>query len=104
MKEIKAIIQPYKLDDVLMALRAVEGLPASTVSDCRVAAEHGDHFHEILKSKLELVVEDGKVDEAVAVFQKAARTGHAGDGKIFVIDVERSVLIRDVTPQGEQPT
>ena len=94
MKEIKAIVQPYKLDDVLFALRAIEGLPAATVSGCRVAAEHGDHFHEILKSKLEIVVQDEKVDQVVDAIRQAAHTGHSGDGRIFVIAVERSVSIR----------
>ncbi|CAN5691119.1 P-II family nitrogen regulator [soil metagenome] len=94
MKEIKAIIQPYKLDDVLLALRAIEDLPAATVSGCRVAAQHEAHFHEILKSKLEIVVADDLADQVVDVIRRAARTGHSGDGRIFVIPVERSVSIR----------
>ena len=94
MKEVKAIVQPYKLDDVLSALRVIEGLPAATVSECRVAAEHGDHFHEIRKSKLEIIVSDGQVDRVVDAIRRAAHTGHSGDGRIFVIPVERSVSIR----------
>lgn len=94
MKEIKAVIQPYKLDDVLLALRAVEGLPAAIVSECRVAAEHGDPIHEILKTKLEIIVGNEKVDGVVDIIRRAACTGHSGDGRILVIDVERSVSIR----------
>lgn len=94
MKEIKAIVQPSKLDDVLLALRAIEGLPAAAVSECRVAPEHGDHFHEIRKSKLEIVVGDEKVDQVIDTIRRAAHTGRSGDGRIFVIPVERSVSIR----------
>ena len=101
MKEIKAILQPYKLDEVLFALRTIDGLPAATVSECRVATQHDDHFHETRKSKMEIIVEDDKVDAVVDVIRRAAHTGHAGDGRIFVIAVEHSFLIREA-PEAEE--
>lgn len=95
MKEIKAIIQPYKLDDVLFALRAIDGLPAAIVSECRAATEHEDHFHEIRKSRVEIVVADELASDVVAAIHRAAHTGHTGDGRIVVVPVERSVSIRN---------
>lgn len=94
MKEIKAIIQPYKLDAVLDALHEIEGLPGAVVSECRAAAVRGDAYEEIRKNKLEIMVPDDLVDRAVRAIQTAAHTGQPGDGRIFIIPIEESIVIR----------
>lgn len=95
MKEIKAIIQPYKLDDVLRALRSIPGLPGMTISESRAAILNPDGTTlEVRKNKLEIMVGDDVADAVVEAIQSAAHTGHKGDGRIFVIPVERSVSIR----------
>lgn len=95
MKEIKAILQPFKLDDVLRALRSIPGLPGATVSECRAAILNADGTTlEVRKNKLEIMVTDNRVDAVIDAIRRAAHTGHSGDGRIFVIPVERSVSIR----------
>jgi nitrogen regulatory protein P-II 1 len=104
MKEIKAIIRPFKLLDVSEALKEIEGLPGVTVSEIRgfgkgkaknakdkVAFEMVDFIPRI---QLEVVVNDEMVDEVINVIQKYAHTGNTGDGKIFVVNVEETVKIR----------
>lgn len=104
MKEIKAIIQPFMLERVCAALREIEGLPGVTVSqvmgwgktrasDARdTVLEGGVAFAR--KTKVELVVPAALVARVVAAIETAARTGHVGDGKIFVYEVEQIVKIR----------
>ena len=111
MKEIKAIIRPFKLDDVVTALHKIEGLPGLTISEIkgfgRTKAEGSkDSFQEGLhdyvnKTKIELVVQNDIVDKVVDVIQKIAHTGNPGDGKIFVIDVADIIRIR-TNERGEQ--
>jgi nitrogen regulatory protein P-II 1 len=104
MKEIKAIIRPFKLLDVSEALKDIEGLPGVTVSEIRgfgkgratnskdkVIYEMVDFVPRI---QLEVVVDDAMVDEVVNVIQKCSHTGNTGDGKIFVVNVEETVKIR----------
>ena len=103
MKMIYAIIKPFKLDDVREALTAlgVEGLTVSEVkgfgrqkgqTEIYRGAEYSVSF--LPKVKLEIVVTDDLVDQAVEAIQKAANTGRIGDGKIFVLDVTKAVRIR----------
>lgn len=103
MKLIYAIIKPFKLDDVREALTAlgVEGLTVSEVkgfgrqkgqTEIYRGAEYSVSF--LPKVKLEIVVSDDLVDQAVEAIQKAANTGRIGDGKIFVLDVAKAVRIR----------
>lgn len=104
MKEIKAIIKPFKLDNVLTELHKIEGLPGITISDIRgfgkskgkLAEETiSEGLHELIpKIKIELVVSDEMSDNVVNIIQKAAHTGNLGDGKIFVINVINVVKIR----------
>ena len=54
---------------------------------------------EIEKTKLEIVLDDGKVDDVIAAIKNAAETGHMGDGRIFVLPVERSIKIRNESGQ-----
>ncbi len=94
MKEIKAIIQPFMLERVMNALHEIKDLPAVTISTAHgVSVERGTH-DQVLKTKLEVMVPDDRVEQLVAVIQKAACTGKPGDGRIFVLPVEETVKIR----------
>ncbi len=104
MKEIKAIIRPFKLDDVVTELHKIEELPGLTISEIngfgRTKAKNApdsfqDGLHNYIKRiKIEIVVNDNLVDEVVNVIQKTAYTGNSGDGKIFVINVDDTIRIR----------
>ncbi len=94
MKEIKAIIQPFMLERVMNALHEIKDLPAVTISTAHgVSVERGAH-DQVMKTKLEIMVPDDRVEELVGVIQKAAHTGKPGDGRIFVLPVEETVKIR----------
>lgn len=103
MKLIKAIIKPFKLEDVREALAALEvqGLTVSEVkgfgrqkgqTEIYRGAEYVVNF--LPKVKLEVVVASDMVDRVVEAIMEAANTGKIGDGKIFVLDVEKVVRIR----------
>ena len=104
MKKITAIIQPFKLEAVCVALRQIEGLPGLTVS--RVigwgkarAAQATDTVQEggttfARKTKIEIVVPSDLADAVTKAIASAARTGNVGDGKIFLHDITDSVKIR----------
>lgn len=104
MKEIKAIIQPFKLTEVIKELQKIEGLPGVTISDIKGfgktramnAAEKviDDLIEYVPKKKIEIVVHDDMVDKILDVIQSKAHTGNPGDGKIFVVNVENVVRIR----------
>ncbi|KHD87440.1 MAG: nitrogen regulatory protein P-II 1 [Bdellovibrio sp. ArHS] len=103
MKKIEAIIKPFKLDDVVDALSEV-GVEGITVSEVRgfgrqkgrtevyKGAEYVVDF--LPKIKIEVVLPDVLVDNAVEAIRKTAHTGKIGDGKIFVIPVETALRIR----------
>jgi nitrogen regulatory protein P-II 2 len=103
MKLIKAIVKPFKLDDVREALVAagIEGLTVSEVkgygrqkgqTEIYRGAEYQVNF--VPKVQLEVVVEDSATAAAVETIKTAAATGKIGDGKIFVLNVEDAVRIR----------
>ena len=104
MKEIKAIIRPFKLLDVAEALKEIEGLPGVTVSEIkgfgkgRAKNAKDKIVYEMVefipRIQLEVVVDDAMVGAVVDVIQKFAHTGNTGDGKIFVFNVEETVKIR----------
>ena len=104
MKEIKAIIRQFKLDDVITELHKIEGLPGVTVSEIKGFGKSRaknakdkitfELVEFIPRIQLEVVVVDEMADEVVNVIQKYSHTGNTGDGKIFVIDVENVVKIR----------
>jgi len=104
MKEIKAIIRPFRLLDVMEELHAIKGLPGVTVSEIkgfgksRAKNAKDKIVYEMVefvpRIKLEVVVHDEMADDVVNVIQKFAHTGNTGDGKIFVINVEEAVKIR----------
>ncbi len=103
MKQVVAIIKPFKLDDVREALSdiGVSGLTVTEVKGFGRQKGHSELYRGaeymvdfLPKVKIEAVMADDIVDEAVEVIQKAARTGKIGDGKIFVMDVEHVIRIR----------
>lgn len=103
MKKIEAIIRPFKLDEVKIAL-VNAGIVGMTVSEVRGFGRQkgqteryrgSEYTVEFLqKLKLEVVVEDTEVDKVVDKIISAARTGEIGDGKIFISPVETVVRIR----------
>ncbi|MFA5804542.1 MAG: P-II family nitrogen regulator [Melioribacteraceae bacterium] len=104
MKEIKAIIRQFKLDDVITALHKIEGLPGLTISEIKGFGKSkgkntvetvSENLHQFVpKIKIEIVVHNNLVDEIVNTIQKTAHTGNPGDGKIIVLNVEEVVKIR----------
>jgi nitrogen regulatory protein P-II 1 len=111
MKEIKAIIRPFKLLEVTEELAKIEGLPGVTVSEIKgfgkSRAKHAkdkivyEMVEFIPRIKLEVVVVDEMADKVVNVIQKYSHTGNTGDGKIFVVNVEQVVKIR-TNERGER--
>ena len=103
MKKIEAIIKPFKLEEVKDALHdvGVEGLTVSEVKGFGRQKGHTEIYRGseytvdfLPKIKIELVLADTKVQEAVGAIIKAAKTGKIGDGKIFVSSVEEVIRIR----------
>ena len=94
MKEVRAIIQPFMLQDVLAGLAKVDSLPAATVSEVAGHSVVNPDYKPKPKTKLEMMVPDEMVDAVVEVIQRDARTVKPGDGRIFVFDVETTVKIR----------
>lgn len=104
MKEIKAIIQPFMLQDVLDALNAIEDIPGLTVSQVigwgkARGANVEDPVHEAghsfaKKTKLEIVVPGARADAVIDAIARSAKTGRPGDGKIFVYEVTEVLKIR----------
>jgi nitrogen regulatory protein P-II 1 len=103
LKKIEAIIRPFKLDEVKIAL-VNAGVVGMTVSEVRGFGRQkgqteryrgSEYTVEFLqKLKVEVVVEDNQVDMVVDKIVSAARTGEIGDGKIFVSPVEQVMRIR----------
>ncbi len=103
MKKIEAIIKPFKLDDVKEALHEI-GLQGMTVIDARGFGRQKGHTELyrgaeyvvdfLPKVKIELVVDENRVEEAVEAIRKAAHSGRIGDGKIFISPVETAIRIR----------
>ena len=103
MKLIMAVIKPFKLDDVREALTplGVQGLTATEVKGFgrqkgQTEIYRGAEYHVsfLPKVKIEVAVSDALADQVVEAITKAARTGKIGDGKIFVLDLERALRIR----------
>ena len=103
MKKVEAIIRPSKLDDVKDALDAI-GVKGITVTNVMGAGKQrgrtqyyrGQEYMVNLldKTKIETVVADNMVEDAISAIEKAAFTGEIGDGKIFVLHVDDAVRIR----------
>ena len=103
MKKIEAIIRPFKLEDVKIALVNF-GIVGMTVSEVRgfgrqkgqVERYRGSEFtvEFLQKLKVEVVVEDEKVNSVIDAIAEAAKTGEIGDGKIFITSIDSVVRIR----------
>ena len=103
MKKIEAIIRPFKLEDVIIAL-VNSGIVGMTVSEVRgfgrqkgqVERYRGSEFtvEFLQKLKVEVVVENEKVDSVIDAIAEAAKTGEIGDGKIFITSIDSVVRIR----------
>ncbi len=103
MKRIEAVIKPFKLDEVREALTKT-GLWGMTVNEVRGFGRQLGHtelyrgseyqIDMLPKVKIEIVVPDNVVEEAIEAIIEAAYTGEIGDGKIFVLPVEDVIRIR----------
>ncbi len=103
MKLILAIIKPFKLDEVKEALVEL-GIQGMTVTEVKGFGRQKGHketyrgseyeIEFVPKIKLEIVVADNRVNEALEAIMRAAKTGSIGDGKIFVSELESIIRIR----------
>ncbi|MDO6617549.1 MULTISPECIES: P-II family nitrogen regulator [unclassified Shewanella] len=103
MKKVEAVIKPFKLDDVRETLAEI-GITGMTVSEVKGFGRQKGHTELyrgaeymvdfLPKVKIELVIQDEQLDQAIEVIVDTARTGKIGDGKIFVTDIERVIRIR----------
>jgi nitrogen regulatory protein PII len=103
MKKVEAIIKPFKLDDVKDGLSAL-GIKGLTVTEVKGFGRQRGHREVyrgaeyqvdfVSKIKIEVIMDEGMVAEAVKSIQEKARTGEIGDGKIFILPVEEAIRIR----------
>lgn len=103
MKKIEAIIKPFKLDDVKEALTAL-GIQGMTVVEVKGYGRQKGHTEIyrgaeytvdfIPKVKIEVVVSADIADQVVTTIRDAANTGKIGDGKIFVLPIEKAIRVR----------
>ncbi len=103
MKKIEAIIKPFKLEEVKDALSEI-GIDGMTVTEVKGFGRQKGHTEIyrgseytvdfLPKIKVEVVMDDGAVEGAVAAVIRAAKTGKIGDGKVFVTDVGQAIRIR----------
>ena len=103
MKKIEAIIKPFKLTEVKDALNEI-GVTGMTVTEVKGFGRQKGHTEIyrgseytvdfLPKIKLEIVLPDAQINQAIQVITKAAHTGKIGDGKIFVLPLETAVRIR----------
>ncbi len=110
MRKIEAIIRPMKLEEVKSALTDA-GFVSMTVMEVRGRGQQKglvqqwrgrEYCVDLLpKTRIEVVVSERDVDKVVEVIQNTAATGSIGDGKIFVIPVERTIRIRTGEEDGE---
>ena len=103
MKKIEAIIKPFKLDEVKDALQEV-GVHGITVTEAKGFGRQKGHTELyrgaeyvvdfLPKVKIEIVIDDDLLEEALTCIENSAKTGRIGDGKIFVTNIEQSIRIR----------
>ncbi len=103
MKLIIAIIKPHKLEEVRSALMEI-GISGLTVTDVKGFGRQKGHkelyrgaeytIEFLPKCKLEIVVADNRIDDAIEAIVHASKTGKIGDGKIFVLNQEETIRIR----------
>jgi len=103
MKKVEVITRSYKLEDIKEALTAL-GIKGMTVAEVKGFGRQGGHKEVyrgaeyqvdfVPKIKIDIVIDDELVSDAVEAISKAARTGQVGDGKIFISPIEEVVRIR----------
>ncbi len=103
MKKIEAIIKPFKLDEAKDALHEL-GIQGMTVTEVKGFGRQKGHTEIyrgseytvdfLPKVKIETVIPDGQVTQAIEAIIKAAKTGKIGDGKVFVSHIEDAIRIR----------
>jgi nitrogen regulatory protein P-II 1 len=103
MKQVEAIIKPFKLDEVKESLNSI-GVHGLTVSEVKGFGRQRGHTELyrgaeyvvdfLPKVKLQVIVKDEMVASVVEAISKAAKTGRIGDGKIFVLPIDEVVRIR----------
>lgn len=103
MKQVVAIIKPFKMDDVREALANV-GITGMTVTEVKGFGRQKGHTELyrgaeytvdfLPKAKIEMVVEDEDVERCIEIITHTARTGKIGDGKIFVREIQHAIRIR----------
>jgi len=103
-KKPEAVIQPFKLDEVKEALKAI-GVEGMTISEVRGHGRQLGHTEiyrgqeyqvDLLpKIKLEIITQHNRVEQIASALISAARTGSIGDGKIFISDIAEVIRIRD---------
>jgi nitrogen regulatory protein P-II 1 len=103
MKKVEAIIKPFKLDEVKEALQqiSIQGLTVTEVKGFGRQKGHTELYRGaeyvvdfLPKIKLEIVIPEEMVDQAIEAIVGAANTGRIGDGKIFVLPLDESIRIR----------
>ena len=103
MKWISAIIKPFKLDEVRVALEDI-GVRGLTVTEAKGFGRQKGHTEIyrgaeyqvsfLPKTRIDIAVRNDQLDAALAAIEKAAATGKMGDGKIFVLDLQQVIRIR----------
>ena len=103
MKKIEAIIKPFKLDEVKNALAEI-GVQGLTVYEAKGFGRQKGHTELyrgaeyvvdfLPKVKIEIVIDDGILEQAIECIENAAKTDRIGDGKIFVYNIEQAIRIR----------
>jgi nitrogen regulatory protein PII len=103
MKLVSAVIKPFKLDDVREALSAI-GVQGITVTEVKGFGRQKGHTELyrgaeyvvdfLPKTKVEVAVDEGMLDQVIEAISNAAQTGNIGDGKVFVTSLEQAIRIR----------
>ncbi|ATG88762.1 P-II family nitrogen regulator [Methylomonas koyamae] len=91
MKEIRAYIQPHKLNQLTLALMEIPGFPGMSVMDCegfgRERTEHIQDYKPFLaKKRIEIFAPEHLVETIFQTVMKVARSGHHGDGKVYIVE------------------
>lgn len=110
MKKIEAIVRHYKLEDVKNAL-SEQGVTGMTITEVRGFGRQKGHTEMyrgteyavdfVPKVKIEVIVEDDRLQAAIDAVLKSAHTGQIGDGKLFISDLENAIRIRTGETGGE---
>ena len=103
MKLVSAVIKPFKLDDVREALSSI-GVQGITVTEVKGFGRQKGHTELyrgaeyvvdfLPKTKVEVAVDEGLLDQVIEAISNAAQTGNIGDGKVFVTSLEQAIRIR----------